>query len=205
MGSQDALQRLRKKTRVFGEMVLPTLFLLTGIGLAVNSPYGSDLWLWLKLALVGLSVFTGIMTFRKNSKGMGLLTLGIFIYIVMLSYRKSPDLKRHIPGETSQINNSTEMAEPPAAENTVEGKTTVNADPVMRGQAAFLRIGCIACHGSDGAKRLSGAANLQTSRLSDDMIHDRILNGKNAMMPYKEALHGTDLEDLTAYVKSLRK
>lgn len=66
---------------------------------------------------------------------------------------------------------------------------------------------CEACHGVDGAKGTSNAADLSKSKLSDAKILDVILNGnEKGMMPYREILGSKEAaKSLVDYVKTLRK
>lgn len=66
---------------------------------------------------------------------------------------------------------------------------------------------CENCHGMDGTKGNSGAADLSVSKLTDAQIRQMILNGNDkGMMPYKDIItHGEDVSGLVQFVKTLRK
>lgn len=66
---------------------------------------------------------------------------------------------------------------------------------------------CESCHGLEGNKGVSGAANLQKSTLSDQEIEATIKNGNDkGMMPYKDIITGKgEISSLMEYVKTLRK
>jgi mono/diheme cytochrome c family protein len=66
---------------------------------------------------------------------------------------------------------------------------------------------CEACHGLDGKKGSSGAANLAISKLSDAKIKNVILKGnEKGMMPYEDIItNEKDLNGLVDFVKTLRK
>jgi mono/diheme cytochrome c family protein len=72
---------------------------------------------------------------------------------------------------------------------------------------ALYAIHCDACHGEDGKKGISGAADLSRSKLSDKEIKNTILNGnEKGMMPFRDMI--TDPKDINAlvqFVKTLRK
>src|SRR5947209_4206836 len=82
----EALATFRKKTKVVGEMIIPTLFLATGIYLAIQSPYAKEGWFILKMILIVLVVVLGILTFKKMNVLLGIITLLILLYIVGISY-----------------------------------------------------------------------------------------------------------------------
>lgn len=66
---------------------------------------------------------------------------------------------------------------------------------------------CESCHGLDGTKGVSGAANLQKSSISENEIEAVIKNGnEKGMMPYKDIITGkSEIKSLVEYVKNLRK
>jgi len=66
---------------------------------------------------------------------------------------------------------------------------------------------CEACHGMDGTKGTSGAADLSVSKLSDHEIKNTILNGNDkGMMPYKDIITSDkSVNSMVEYVKTLRK
>lgn len=78
---------------------------------------------------------------------------------------------------------------------------------LVRDAKTIYVLHCEACHGLDGTKGLSNAANLQTSSISDDVIKNVILNGNDkGMMPYKSIITSEkEIEGLIDYVKKLRK
>lgn len=81
---------------------------------------------------------------------------------------------------------------------------TLMNQEVATGEAIYLKK-CARCHGADGAKGRSGAANLQLSKMEDEMISQIIQNGRKPMPAYKSKLTEDEINDVVAYVKSLRK
>lgn len=64
---------------------------------------------------------------------------------------------------------------------------------------------CESCHGIDGKKGLSGAADLSASTKSDSEILHTIQNGNDkGMMPYKDLLTKREQSGLVEFVKTLR-
>lgn len=66
---------------------------------------------------------------------------------------------------------------------------------------------CESCHGMDGKKGNSGAADLSVSTLTDKEIKNVILNGNDkGMMPYKDIITSdAEVNSMVDYVKTLRK
>lgn len=191
-GQTGRLEAFRKRTRL-AEMILPTLFLITGIALAVMSPYASQPWFITKMVMIILAIVFGILTFKRNSKILGILTLLIFVYIISLSYTKSPDLQPRIKKltENAEQNNSFD----PAA---------ADYNATAHGAYLYKNLACIDCHGEDGTRKAAGASDLQASKLQDDAIKQVIHQGRKNM-PAFSTLKEEELNALATYVKSLRK
>jgi mono/diheme cytochrome c family protein len=68
----------------------------------------------------------------------------------------------------------------------------------------FIRH-CESCHGIDGKKQLSGAADLSKTTKSDAEILHTIINGNDkGMMPYGDLLTDREETGLVGYVKTLQ-
>ncbi|PSL34867.1 c-type cytochrome [Chitinophaga ginsengisoli] len=72
------------------------------------------------------------------------------------------------------------------------------------GQALYEHH-CVRCHGADGTRGMFGARNLQKSLLPDTAITLQIMNGKRVMPPFKKKLTPDQINELSAYIKTLRK
>lgn len=72
------------------------------------------------------------------------------------------------------------------------------------GQALYEHH-CARCHGADGTRGMFGAKNLQRSLLPDTAITRQIMNGKRIMPPFKKKLTPDQIDELSAYIKTLRK
>jgi cytochrome c553 len=189
LGKDEILANFRKKTKVIGEMIIPSLFLLTGIGMILKGgEMYTQSWIWIKLVAVILIVVLGIITFKKNNKILGIITLLLFIYVVMISYRKNPMLTKN----TDNIK---------IDETSIKTAST----DVEKGKIIYVNFNCAMCHGENGDKPIGGAKDLTLSQASDETIHSNIMNGKNAMPPFKDKLNDEQLNMLTAYIKSMRK
>ena len=187
-----ALANFRKRTKVIGEMILPSLFLISGIVLAVMSKTGfGDTWFLIKMCLIALSVGTGIAAFNKNSKTLGIVTFLIFVYVIMLSYIKDPGLKKQPT---------------PVIENVITDPNAPGYDVLKHGLSVYINNGCNTCHGADGKLGNHGAANLSVSVLDDAAVINVIRNGRGSVMKgYGKKLNPVEIHAVTEYVKSLRK
>ena len=82
--------------------------------------------------------------------------------------------------------------------------TPATASTVTDGKTLY-EANCSKCHGADGTLGLSGAANLQTSKMADDEIKTTITNGKKMMPPNPGNLTPDQISAVADYVKTLRK
>lgn len=64
---------------------------------------------------------------------------------------------------------------------------------------------CARCHGTDGSRGMFGAKNLQKSLLADTAIALQIRNGKRIMPSFKKKFTPYQINELSAYIKTLRK
>ncbi len=151
----DLLTNFSKKIKVF-EMVVSFLFLLTGVYLATQLPFGGkyDHLFWIKIIMVFASIPLAVIGFRKSNKILAALSLLLITASFGLAevYHK----KKGIPKDNTVVASST------------DGKTLYEAT-------------CVTCHGADGKLGLAGAKDLTASEMDAEAIKDIILNGKNLM------------------------
>lgn len=156
-------------------MVISTLFLLTGVYLAFNSGNIGN-WFWAKIVAVAVSIPVAVVAYKKENKGLALMAMILIIYAYGVSETKEPLMKK----ETA-----------PVAEGPADGKSIYD-------------LKCMNCHGTDGKLGLSGAKDLTTSALTHDEKKDIILNGKNAMMGFKDQLSDEQVEAVIGYISELK-
>jgi uncharacterized membrane protein SirB2/cytochrome c5 len=149
----DLLEKFKKKTKVF-EMVISTLFLVTGVFLLTQLPFGSkyDYLLWIKIGMVLLSIPLAVIGFKKGNKLLAALSL----LLITGSYGLA-----EVYGKRKNITNDSAVA-------SNDGKELYEAN-------------CRLCHGSDGKAMLAGANDLSITVLEKNDIKTIILNGRNAM------------------------
>jgi len=177
LNKHDALDSFTKKTKV-AEMIISTLFLLTGIYLAMNSA-NNGTWLWMKLFVIACSIPLAVIGFKKKNQSLALISLMFLIYAYGISETKSPFMS----DEKKKVD-------------------TTNV-PVAEVGKKIYEEKCTLCHGSDGKLGLSGAKDLTQSTLSHAEKIDLVMNGKNAMMSFKEQLTPEQVEAVTQYVETL--
>lgn len=177
LNKHESLDSFIKRTKV-AEIIISTLFLLTGIYLAMNSA-NNGTWLWMKLFVIACSIPLAIIGFKKKNQSLALVSLMFLIYAYGISETKSPFM--------SDEKKKVDTANVPVAE---VGKKIYEEK-------------CILCHGSDGKLGLSGANDLTQSTLTHDEKVALVMNGKNAMMSFKEQLTPEQVEAVVLYVEAL--
>lgn len=179
LDKKESLEKFSAKMKV-PEMIISTLFLLTGIYLAMNSGnLGS--WFWIKMIAVLTSIPLAIVAFKRMNKSLALVAIMFLVYSYGISETKSPTFKPEV--------------------NTNEFATT---NPDILGKTIY-ESKCTSCHGIDGKQQLSGAKDLTISEKTFDEKVDAITNGKNAMMAYKNILSADEIKAVAGYVESLKK
>ena len=173
-----ALDNFVKKTKV-AEMIISTLFLLTGIYLAVNTG-NKGTWLWVKLFVIACTIPLAVIAFKKKNSSLALISLMALIYAYGISETKSISMKK--------------------------ADTAVNTEG-LEGAAAgkvIFESKCQSCHGADGKLGLSGAKDLTQSALSPQEKIDIITNGKKTMAAYKDQLSQEQIAAVADYVQTLK-
>ena len=177
--NQRGLDAMRKKGWRIFDMTVSTLFLLTGIYLLATAPQIKTL-VWVKLGMVLVAIPLAVIGFKKANKPLAVLSVVMIFGVYGMAEVAKKQLAKV---DTSGI----DSAETPEAK-----------------AAALYTAYCVVCHGNDGALQLKGAANLQTSKISEAEIGEILYNGKNAMSSYKQ-LPEADRKLLASHVLTLRK
>ncbi|MFM7496827.1 MAG: c-type cytochrome [Bacteroidota bacterium] len=201
--SPTRLESFNKRLKV-PEMVVSTLFLLTGLGLAYhNASIGVGSWFWIKLGAVFVAIPLAVVGYRRHNKALATLSLLLVVYAYGVSETKSA---RMIKTDFAEAGRQLALQSHPELSAVVtepmdsSGKTNANYDLVAHGKSVFLSQ-CALCHGEDGKKGLGGAKNLQETRLDKNQIMDLLLNGKNTMPSYRNVLSQQEMMAVVAYVK----
>jgi cytochrome c5/uncharacterized membrane protein SirB2 len=170
----DLLATFTKKVKIF-EMIVSALFLITGIYLATQLPFGGkfDYLFYIKISMVLISIPLAIVGFRKSNKILAALSLLLITgsYGLAEAYGK----KKGIPKENHEA----------IASN--DGKGLYEAN-------------CAMCHGADGKLGIAGANDLSISQLDQTAIAEIILSGKNSMP--KAAVSEEQAQAIAEYVAS---
>lgn len=174
MNNNNLLQKLTKTFKV-PEMIISTLFLLSGIYLSFNIPFPGTMF-WVKLVCVFVSIPLAVIGFKKSNKALAVLSLLLIISAYGLAEMSKRVAKKEIVVKANED----------------LGKAVYNAQ-------------CSNCHGTDGKLGLAGAKNLGVSNLSKEEIVSLINNGKNAMPKFNDVLTEEQKISVAQYVINFRE
>lgn len=173
---KELLDRFSKKFKV-PEMIISALFLLTGIYLATQLPFGGkfDYLFWIKIGMVAAAIPIAVVGFKKSNKVLAALSLLLITgsYGIAEVYSKKKGI--------------------PKTDNTglADGK-------------ALYENNCASCHGSDGKLGMSGSKDLTATQLDIAGINNVIVQGKG-MMPKASQLNAEQASAVAEYVHSSLK
>ncbi|HNS11482.1 MAG TPA: SirB2 family protein [Bacteroidia bacterium] len=178
--SQASLEKYSKIVKI-PDMIISVLFLGSGIWLFFMIG-GIKMFHIIKLAFIFLSIPLAVVGFKKQKKGIALLS---FVLIV----------------------GAYGMAEMSKNKPFIPAKVIVSGDTTSEfAQGAILyQSNCAFCHGQDGSKMYRGAIDLRLSSLDETMIAMIVREGSKGKMPaYNKTLSDAEIAQISAYVSTLR-
>ena len=172
--NKEALAKFTKTVKV-PEMIVSTLFLLTGIYMLTQVPEIKTM-LIVKIVVVFLSIPVAIIGFKRSNKAMAVLSLLMIISAYGLA----------------------EM-------NRKNSNATANIEATANDGNAIYSANCVRCHGDDGKLGLMGAPDLSATQLDGNGIMEIIKNGRGAMVGFNGALTDEQIKLAGGYVQTLKK
>jgi uncharacterized membrane protein SirB2/cytochrome c5 len=170
---KELLEKFSKKFKV-PEMIISVLFLLTGIYLSTQLPFGGkfDYLFWIKIAMVAVAIPLAIIGFKKHNKILAALSLLMITgtYGVAEVYHK----RKGIPKQSNEM---------------------------MSDAKALYENNCSSCHGNNGKLGMSGSKDLTKTQLDIAGINQIILQGKG-MMPPASQLSPEQAQAVAEYVNT---
>ncbi len=164
------------------EMIISTLFLLTGIYMLTQIPVIGTL-LIIKLIAVVISIPVAIVGFKKKNKALAVLSF----VLISAAFALAEINKKHPQKPAAAVENTDDKTP-----KIVDGKTVFESN-------------CISCHGGDGQAGRVGAANLATSVMDQDSKVEIIRNGKGSMQAFGGMLTEEEVQAVAAYIETLKK
>jgi cytochrome c553 len=174
MNKNESLANFTKKVKV-PEMIISTLFLVTGIYMMVQLPEIKSL-LIIKIIAVFVSIPLAVIGFKKHNKALAVLSLLLLITAYGLAEMSKKQKSKSMENISSV---------------TINGQELFNAS-------------CISCHGADGKLGLMGAKDLTQSTMSLDDKIEIIKHGKNAMTPFEGMLTEEQIKAVAEYTETLK-
>jgi len=177
------LDKFIRATRVI-EMIISTLFLVTGIWLLFILG-AIKMLLIVKFILVFVSIPISVMGFKRRNKLLALLSLLLIVGAYGLS--EAAKKKPFIPTRVE-----------------VNG----NADDTAKLGIKTYIANCAMCHGKDGKKMYRDAKDLSISSLDQASIETMVregFKGEHGIMPaFSGTLSEEEIVAVSAYVQTLR-
>ena len=178
--SVSSLEKFTKVIRV-PEMIISTLFLVTGVWLFVILGAIKTVHI-IKLACVMISIPVAIVGFKKQKKALALLSFLLIVCAYGLAEMAKD--KPFIPNKVVM--------------------NGANEDPSLQGIKTYA-ANCAMCHGLDGKKMYHNAVDLSTSSLDATLVPIFIKDGSKRKMPaFAGTLSEEEINSVSAYVLTLR-
>ncbi|GAB3823516.1 SirB2 family protein [Pontibacter rugosus] len=211
LNKRETLAKVRSNTKIL-DIIFGTLIVITGGYLLVNYQ-GIPTWLIIKIILVLAAIPLGIVGIKRENKALAIVSLLLFFYVYGVAETKSLTMQQ--PGPIQ--NATTKVAASPETDAAETGDmgfsksegaqqeiiASLGDAQLANGKAIYTQL-CVTCHGTDGAKGLGGAANLQVSNLSLNNRVNVIENGRGLMPAFSSQLTDEEVQALAAYTMTLK-
>lgn len=160
------------------EMIISTLFLLTGIYMLIQIPVVNAMMI-IKIVIVFASIPLAVVGFKKGNKVLAVISLVMIIAAYGLA----------------------EMSKRPKTDH-----TAVTTEPVLTidGHEIFMN-NCASCHGEDGKLGLMGSPDLSGSVMDLSARIEIVKNGKGAMTGFSGILNDDQIKAVAEYTQTLKK
>jgi len=177
---EASLAKFTKGVKV-PEMIVSTLFLVTGVYMLIEGPGATTLQI-IKIIIVFASIPVAVIGFKKKNKALAVLSL---LMIVAAYGLAEVNKKRSLQGTSVTSSDAPEGA-------------------AVSGHDIFMDR-CTSCHGEDGKLGLSGAKDLSVSTLDLESRIEIIRNGKAPMAGYAGVLTEEQIKAVAEYTETLKK
>lgn len=170
----EGLTKFTKVVKV-PEMIISTLFLLTGIYMLTQIPEIKTLMI-IKIVAVLVSIPLAIIGFKKKNK-----VLAVLSFLLIVGAYGMAEVNKKQKSKTMQG----------ISASNINGSELYNA-------------ACISCHGADGKSGIMGAINLSASTMDLSAKIEIIKKGKVAMKPFGGILTDEQIKAVAEYTETLK-
>ncbi|MEI6489930.1 MAG: cytochrome c [Bacteroidota bacterium] len=177
-----ALAKFTKVVKV-PEMIVSTLFLLTGVYLIMQT--GASKLLIIKIIFVLVSIPLAVIGFKKGNKILAVLSM----LLIIMAYGFAEMNKKKIVKQEI---------------DPVLANASLPTYDILKHGAALYSAYCQSCHGVEGANG-AGGINLTISQKNMEQMKEQVRKGKSSMPPYKDFLNDQEINAVVAYVMTLKK
>ena len=174
----EGLAKFTKTVKV-PEMIISTLFLLTGIYMLTQIPEIKTLMI-IKIIAVFASIPLAIIGFKKGNKVLAVISFLLIVTAYGLA-------------EMSKKQKST----------AVETPTNETPSTSVNGQEIYS-ANCAKCHGDDGKAGITGASDLSVSALDINGQIEVVKNGRGTMAPFAGQLTDEQIKAVTEFTETLK-
>jgi uncharacterized membrane protein SirB2 len=178
----EGLAKFTKTVKV-PEMIISTLFLITGVYMLMQ--VGTTKFLIIKICMVLVSIPVAIIGFKKSNKMMAVLSL----LLIIGAYGLAEMNKMRVEKQT--------------VDTSLSNPNDPNYDIVKHGESVYTAY-CQSCHGAGGTNG-AGGVDLTISQLAHDAKIERVKNGASSMSGFKDVLNEQEINAVVAYVETLKK
>ena len=178
LNRDEQLAKYSKLTKV-AEIILSVGFLVTGIWMAINANTFSTLFI-VKLICVFASIPLAVIGFKKKNKVIAFIS----VFLIIMAYGLAEMSRKAKTGP--KINTSSIQV------------------PIEVGKFVYTNS-CVSCHGADGKLGVSGAKNLSLTSLNAAEQKALIMDGKNAMPGYKNAITEAEIDAVILYISTFKQ
>ena len=158
------------------EMIISTLFLITGIYMLIQIPEIKSFMI-IKIVTVFLSIPLAIIGFKKGNKALAVIAF----LLIVAAYGLAEMSKKQKSTAVEQLKSES-----------------------LNGQELYT-ANCARCHGDDGKLGLMDSPDLSVSAISQDEKIMIIKNGKGVMTPFAGILTDEQIKAVAEYTETLKK
>ena len=182
---KEGLAQWTKWTKI-PEMVISTLFLVTGIYLATQMEK-LEMWFWVKIIAVAASIPLAIIGVKKDNKAAMAAAVVALLYAFGVAKSRSITFTN------------------PAMSGVETNPQAANYDINKHGGAIY-KTHCERCHGENGDMALQGAADLSKSTMDINQRAMIITMGKTVMPSYQNTLTKPgEIEAVATFLETFKK